>query len=73
MKAVKRHKVTTECAAAEGSLKNSKKATSGPEKHFKLKMWVLSVGSHRRSSSVCLLYLHPESSRWCRSAAGSRG
>lgn len=57
MKAVKRHKVTTKCAAAEGALRNSKKATSGPEKHFKLKMWVLSVVSRRHSSSVCVSFI----------------
>lgn len=55
MKAVKRHKVTTEGAAAEGALRNSKKATSGPGKHFKLKMWVSSVVSRRHSSSVSFI------------------
>lgn len=57
MKAVKRHKVTTKCAAAEGALRNSKKATSGPEKHLKFEMWVLSVVSHRHSSSVCFSFI----------------
>lgn len=59
--------------------RNSKNEPCGTEKHFKLKMRVLRVLSHRHSSSVCFFFflcLYPERSRhsrWCRSGAGSRG
>lgn len=54
-------------AATEGALRNSKNEPCGREKHFKLKMRVLLVLSHRHSSSVCFFFVS------ILSAAGTAG
>lgn len=46
-----------EGAATEGALRNSKIEPCGTEKHFKLKMRLLRVLSHRLSSSVCFFFV----------------